>query len=355
LGLASGRYAAAVYDVLAAAVRGSAPPLPHRVALALDATPDVWDRVLMLETCGPWVDRVRRANPQVAAAVRPADNMLRVQGEYAVFQGIAAGAQLAEVAVLAERLGVRVLALKGAARLLSGEAPGRRSLSDIDLMTEPGGATALFDGLMRECGYAIDGAVTPERHRQMLVRAGALPIEIHERLTDAGSSIDAHIWEGAVDVRLGTATLAVPSPTARVLHTVQHALVVHRTVRYRLRDVTDVRTVWAATGVERDAVRQWVARQPYRGAADTLLAAAGVIPEGADRAWGRIRRVAVARLSVPGRDGVRATEDPLVYVASQLAEGSPRVLASLAWRALKRPWYAASIVERFVARARGRS
>jgi hypothetical protein len=358
LGLGSGQYAAAVYDVLAAAVRGSAPPPAHRLALADAASPDVWDRALQLEACGPWVDRVRRATPAIAPALRRADNMLRVQGEYAVFQGIAAAAQLAEVAALAARVGVRVLALKGAARLVAGEAPGRRSLSDIDLMTEAGGATPLFDALVRESGYTVDAAVTPERHLPMLVRAGSVPIEIHERLTDAGSAIDARIWEGAVDVRVGAATLAVPSPTARVMHTLQHALVVHRTVRYRLRDVTDVRTVWAAGGVDYDAVRLWVSKEPYRGAAETLLAAAGVTPyaseAGGERAWARVRRVAVARLAVPRRDGLRASEDPLVYVASQLAEGSPRVLAGLAWRALSRPWHAVGIAQGFVARARGR-
>jgi hypothetical protein len=343
---------------LAAAVRDATPPA-HRVTLAHAATPAVWERVLLLETCGPWIDRVRRGNPAVSATVRPVDDMLRVQGELSLFQGIAAGAQLAEIAALASRLGVRVLALKGAARLLSGEAPGRRSLSDIDLLPEVGGATTLFDALVRECGYAVDAAVTPGRHLPMLVRSGGLPVEVHARLTDRASPMDAAMWDGAVDVRVGTATLTVPSPTARVMHTLQHALIVHRTMRYRLRDVTDVRTVWAASGVDRVAVRQWVAKAPYRGALETLLAAAGVTPYasdgGAEHAWGRVRRVAVARLAVPGRAGVRATDDPLVYVAGQLAEGSPRVLAGLAWRALQRPWHAAAIVEGFVSRARGRA
>jgi hypothetical protein len=357
LGLGSGRYAAGVYDVLAAAVR-DASPLPHRVAVAHAAPLAVWERVLLLETCGPWVDRVRRANPAVGAAVQPAHDMLRIQGEQSVFQGIAAGAQLAEVAALAARVGVRVLALKGAARLLSGETPGRRSLSDIDLLPEAGGATTLFDALVREGGYTVDGAITPDRHLPMLVRSGGVPVEIHERLTDQGTGMDGRMWDGAVDVRVGAATLAVPSPMARVQHTLQHALVVHRTMRYRLRDITDVRTVWGASGVERDAVRRWVAKEPYRAAAETLLAAAGVTPYaedgGAERAWVRVRRVAVARLAVPGRAGVRATDDPLVYVAGQLAEGSPRVLAGLAWRALQRPRHAAAIVEGFLSRARGR-
>jgi hypothetical protein len=190
----------------------------------------------------------------------------------------------------------------------------------------------------------------------MLVRAGGLPIEIHERLTDAGSSVDARMWDGAVDVVVSGATLAVPTPTARVMHTLQHALVVHRTVRYRLRDVTDVRTVWETAGVDHEMVRRWLGGEPYARAAGTLLAAAGVAPYGAtaDRAWERIRRVAVARLAVPARAGVRAPDDPLVYVAGQLSEGSAAVLAGLAWRALMRPAQAATIVEGFVTRAAGR-
>jgi hypothetical protein len=346
-----------VYDVVASAVR-SAPPPPDRALVAHAAAASVWERVLVLEACGAWIDRVRRGNPAIAAALLPADALLREQGEAAVREGLVACGQLAEIAVTAARVGVRVLALKGAARLLGGEVPGRRSLSDIDLLPEAGSATLLFDTLVRECGYTVDGTTTPERHRPMLVRPGALPVEIHDRLSDDGSSVDARIWDGATDVVVGSATLAVPSPTARVLHTLQHALVVHRTVRFRLRDVTDVSTVWAAAGVDHDAVRRWVAGEPYAGPAATLLAAAGVTPYAANaaRAWATVRRVAVARLAVPARAGVRAPDDPLVYVAGQLAEGSPSVLAGLVWRALMRPRHAATIVEGFITRAtqRGR-
>jgi putative nucleotidyltransferase-like protein len=349
------RFAASVYDVLSSAVR-DVPLREDRVAKAHAAAPRVWERALQLEACGPWLDRVRRANPLVAAAVRPVDTVLRAHGQLAVSQGLVAYGQLAELAAVAQRLGVRVLALKGAARLLGGEAPGRRTLSDIDVLPEAGGATALFDALVRECGYTIDSAITPGRHRPMLVRAGGVPVEIHERLTDAGSSVDARIWDGATPVALGGSTLAIPTPTARVMHTLQHGLVVHRTVRYRLRDVTDVKTVWATAGVDHDAVRQWVAKEPYASAAGTLLAAAGVMPYAvrAERAWATVRRVAIARLAVPERIDVRASDDPLVYIAGQLAEGSPAVLAGLAWRALTRPAHAATMVEGFVTRATGR-
>jgi hypothetical protein len=351
------RDGAAVYDVMAAAVRDVPPPL-HAVTVAGAAPAAAWERALQLETCGPWIDRLRRTKPAVAAAVQPADAMLRAQGEAALCQAIAAGGQLTEVGAVAARVGVRVMVLKGAARFLGGEPPGRRLLSDIDLLVQPGaGARRLFEALTRECGYAVDGAVTPDRHLPMLTRAGGVPVEIHERLTDAETgpaSLEARIWDGAVDVAIGEGSLTIPSPTARVLHTLQHALVVHRTMRYRLRDITDVRTVCAASNVDRDAVRHWVVREPYRAAADTLLAAAGVAPwiTTAQAAWTRVRRVAVARLAVPARPGVRPTDDPLVYVAGQLAERSPRVLAGLAWRALSRPGHAAAIIGGFLTRAR---
>ena len=350
------RTSAHVYDVLASAVRG-VPQSSDRVAHAHRAAFGIWDRALTLEACGPWVDRARRGNAALAAAVTPADAALRVQGEVAVRQGLAAYAQLTEIAAVAGRIGVRVLALKGAARLLDGEAPGRRLLSDIDLLTaSPRDATALFDALRRGGDYTVDGAVTPGRHRPMLVRAGGLPVEIHERLSDGGSSIDARVWADATPVSLGGPTLDIPSATLRVMHTLQHALVVHRTLRYRLRDVIDVTTVWAARGVDQDVVRRWVSHEPYAAAAGTLLAAAGATPYAADadRAWSRVRRVAVARLAVPARADVRAPDDPLVYVAGQLAEGSPSVWAGLAWRALSRPRHAVTIIEGFVARAIGR-
>ena len=60
---------------------------------------------------------------------------------------------LGEIAALAHGAGVRVLALKGAARLLSGELAGTRTLSDIDLLI-PGADAERFHALLqRELGY----------------------------------------------------------------------------------------------------------------------------------------------------------------------------------------------------------
>jgi hypothetical protein len=72
----------------------------------------------------------------------------------------------------------------------------------------------------------------------------------------------------------------------------------------------------------------------------------------ANRAWRTVRRVALARLAVPSTPRVAGDLDPLVYVASQLAEGSPAVLAGLAWRALRAPWRTMTTVRGALARGR---
>jgi Uncharacterised nucleotidyltransferase len=317
--------AAAVYDILAAAVRGR--PIPEsRVVQATTAT---WERVLGIEGCGPWIEWARRRNDDLARVLEPARPILRAQAEAAVAHALAAGAQLAEIAALAPSIG-RVLVLKGAARLLSGEPAGRRTLSDIDLLVENPGDWHWV--LQRELGYRPDDTGTPGRHLSALVRDGSLAVEIHTRLSDAGSALDRMIWRDTRHV-MG---LEIPSAVALARHTLVHALVVHRTLRYRLRDVLD------AAQVCRDP--QW----PLNRAERTLVAAAN----GDEPAWRVVRRVALARLAVPSAARVAGDLDPLVYVASQLAEGSPTVLAGLAWRALKAPLRTVATVRGALARGR---
>jgi hypothetical protein len=84
-----------------------------------------------------------------------------------------------------------------------------------------------------------------------------------------------------------------------------------------------------------------------------LLAAAGLGGDvSADRAWRTVRRVALARLAVPATPRVAGDLDPLVYVAGQLAEGSPTVLAGLAWRAVCAPLRTVATVRGAIARGR---
>jgi hypothetical protein len=340
------RDSAAVYDVMSAVVRG-APVRPVSAPIA------VWERAIHIEGCGAFLERARRTG---TIALAPAAPVLKPEGETAVRQAVVAFAQIGEVARIARWAGARVLFLKGSARLLAGERPGQRSINDIDLLVAPGFAARLHRALQDEAGYVVDPAVTPDRHLPMLVhQSGAmLPVEIHEMLTDDGSDLDRAIWYETQTVVVGDVAIEIPSPTARVLHTLAHAIVVHRTVRFRLRDVLDVAAVSAAPGVDQEAVRRFVDGHRNGAAMVTLLAAAGVAPyadRGKDaRAWKTVRRVAVARLAVPARAGVRAPTDPLVYVAGQLAEGSAAVVGGLAWRALSRPRQTAATVRGFVAR-----
>ena len=349
------RDAAAVYGVLSGVVRGT-PASSAECAVARGAPAALWERAVHLEACGAWLERARRAAPM---GLEPAEPLLRAEGETAIRQALVAFAQMSEIARVAERAGVRVLVLKGCARLLSGERPGQRSVADIDLLADPSNAVLLHAALQREAGYVVDGAVTPDRHLPMLVHASGakLPVEIHSQLTDQGSALDRAIWHDTESVALSDVTVSIPSPTSRALHTIAHAIVVHRTLRFRLRDVIDVATVCAAPGVDLDAVRHWIAADRDRPAVETLMAAAGVAPyaAGSERAWKTVRRVAVARLTVPARAGVQAPKDPLVYIAGQLAEGSATVLGGLAWRAFRRPRQTAAAVRGFVTRAAQRT
>jgi hypothetical protein len=319
--------AAAVYDIIAAAVRGS--PIPR----ATDSSPAHWERVLSIEACGPWLEWARRSNPELSRAVEPARPILRAQSEAAVAHALAAGAQLAEIAALAPNVG-RVLVLKGAARLLAGEPAGRRTLSDIDLLVE--NPAAWHRALQRELGYRPDDRGTPGRHLPALVRAGSLAVEIHTRLSDAGSELDAIIWRDTRPM-MG---LEIPSAAALARHTLEHAVVVHRTLRYRLRDVLDAAAVCRPAPVS----------SPGRAAA-ILLAAAGIGGD-RERAWRVVRRVALARLAVPAARSIAGDLDPLVYVASQVAELSPAVMMGLAWRALRQPWRTVATVRGALARGR---
>ncbi|HTD59004.1 MAG TPA: nucleotidyltransferase family protein [Gemmatimonadaceae bacterium] len=323
--------AAAVYDIVSAAVRGRSVSDIGPSSLA------TWERVLCIEACGPWLEWACRRDPGLARAMEPARHIVRAQSEAAVAHALAIGSQLAEIASLAPRYG-RVLVLKGAARLLSGEPAGRRTMADIDLLVER--PTAWHQALQRELGYRPDDTGTPSRHLPALIRAESLAVEIHTQLADRGSGLDTIIWQ---DTRTPVPGLEIPSAVALARHTLEHATVVHRTLRYRLRDVLDVSAVCT------DAPTDF----PIERAAETLVAAAGFRGEReADRAWRTVRRVALARLAVPATPRVAGDLDPLVYVASQLAEGSPAVLAGLAWRAVCAPLRTVATVRGALARGR---
>ncbi len=181
--------------------------------------------MLDLEGCAAWLETARRRNPALADVLGPALPIIRTAGERALRNAVAMVQQLAELAPVAADAGARVLVLKGSARLLAGEIAGSRTMADIDLLVPGPPGAALHKALQSRLGYAPDTTGTPGRHLPTLVRADSLPIEIHGRLADAGSPLDARVWDGARIVPLGGAALEVPSAMVTWLHTLEHGVV----------------------------------------------------------------------------------------------------------------------------------
>jgi hypothetical protein len=257
----------------------------------------------------------------------------------------------------ASALGVRVLALKGAARLLGGEPAGTRTMSDIDLLVDGDGAEELHAALGTTLGYTPDEPGTPDRHLPALGTKAGLPVEIHCHLSDSGSdALDRRMWIGARAAAVD-GSIWIPDATALVMHALDHAVVVHRAARYRLRDVLDV-ALLMTDAVDRDEVRRFVDAHPDRSALRTLLAAAldvpgAVVPDFVEpaqdarerrHAWRRIHRVGRTRLLAPVRAGIPPATDPRVVVLSQLAQGSPGGIVRLAMRAIAMPGRATQLV-----------
>jgi hypothetical protein len=218
--------------------------------------------------------------------------------------------------------------LKGAARFLGGEAVGGRSLADIDVLAAPHDAQRLHEILRREHGYG-SVAAAPEHHLPMLLRVGSLPVEIHVQLGPRLTNLDVRIWRDAVDIPVDGATVAVPSPTAGVMHALEHGALVHWAVRYRLRDLLDVANAWTSR-VDTGEVASYLRTHPHRRALETLAGAAGrfggEIPTLGRRAWRTVRRVAGVRHMVAAHVRSPALAMSLCIAAGVLAEASPRAL-----------------------------
>src|SRR5688572_32872895 len=126
----------AVHDLVARVIRRL--DVDARVVgPALLAPLPVWRRVLGFEGCTAQLDHRLRASALLPRLPDSLRRMLRDETASALRRGVLALRQLADVAALAHRSGMRVLVLKGAARLLAGEEPGARSMSDVDLMVRP--------------------------------------------------------------------------------------------------------------------------------------------------------------------------------------------------------------------------
>jgi Uncharacterised nucleotidyltransferase len=346
----------AVYDIVAAIVAGRIPDAA-RSAAASRAPVEIWQRVLALESCGAWLDRVRRRSPALAEILVPADLLLRASSADALRAGLVAMQQLSAIGHVAAAVQVPVLALKGAARLLGGETAGTRTMSDIDLLVAGEGAEVLHATLRDTLGYTPDRPGTPDRHLSPLTLKAGLPVEIHRHLSDGGSdTLERRMWSASRQVAVG-ASIRMPDATALVMHALEHAIVVHRTARYRLRDVIDI-ALLLTDAVDRAELSEFVAGSADRAAFRTLLSAARDVPLGGPtgmedhaedarercHAWRRILRVGRTRLLAPVRDDIPPAADPRVVILSQLAQASPRGIVRLAMRAIVMPARAAHLL-----------
>ena len=316
----------AIHGVLTAVARSL--PIDARDAdRALDAPVVSWRRVLGFEGCAVQIDQALRASsigPDLPGEVR---ELFRTARQNALRLAVLSQHQLREISALAHAEGVRVLVLKGAAQLLVGHGASR-SMSDIDLLVVPAAGIRFHELLVTRLGYASTGPSYPH-HLPVLARAGSLNIDLHVRLSDVPSPLDAAIWSRTREIMVGEHGLRVPSATSLVLHVLEHGVRLNWMGRYRLRDILDLAALYTADVSTRE-VREYATQGTDRAACETLLSAAHDIeprvPMLHGHAWRTIRRVARTRLALAAlaRDS-RVSERCFRY-AGVAAEASPRTM-----------------------------
>jgi Uncharacterised nucleotidyltransferase len=295
------------------------------IARAFGAPHELWRRALAIEACAVQFDRALRRSAISGSVPSPLREWLSEATTRAVRDALAVPGQVAELAEVARECGTRVLLLKGAARLLSDDVPGGRSLSDVDVLAAPDDARRLHALLQDRLGYQSMSAA-PEHHLPVLSRPGALPIEVHVQLGPRPTSLDERIWRDARELPEG---IAVPSPTGALLHALEHGALVHWAVRYRLRDLLDVAEGWSAD-VDGTEVVRYVRSHTQRRALETTLGAARrfacAIPVIRPSAWRTVRRVARARHVVAAYVRRPELAKSLCIAAGILAEASPKAM-----------------------------
>jgi Uncharacterised nucleotidyltransferase len=329
----------APYELMGA-VLADEKPSANLVARAFAAPHALWRRALALEACAVQFGHRLRHSTGVTVVPPRLRRELSAATAQAVRQALCVPRQIAELATLASECGIRVMVLKGAARLLGGATPGGRSLSDIDVLAAPNEAQHLHAKLRDRLGYDA-ASKAPEHHLPTLSRTGALPVEVHVQLGPCTTGLDARIWRDALTMP-GT-DLVVPSSTGALMHALEHGALVHWAVRYRLRDLLDVGETWTAD-VDGDEVSSYIRAHPQRVALETLLGAArrfaNAMPVGRRPAWRTVRRVARVRHVLAAHVSSPTLAKSLCIAAGVLAEASPKALlrpAQLALFGVKQP------------------
>lgn len=290
-----------------------------------------WERILGFDGCAVQFNHALQRSGHHADAPAALRRLLADATSTALHRALLVQTQLPAIARLAAGSGVRVMALKGAARLLGGEVPAMRSISDIDLLVAPADALALHNALQRELGYSSDDRPYPH-HLAGLTRSRSLGIELHTRLTPTPLPLDSDIWDTARRVDVAGHPIELPSATNIVLHTLEHAVRVNWTGRFRLRDVLDVAALLGPE-VDTDAVAHYVAASDCRrpmaillGAARGRRSPAGDADEGA---WRTVRRVGRTRSMLGAIPRSPLIAERWFRYAGAIAEGSPRTLGRL--------------------------
>jgi hypothetical protein len=315
-----------VYDFVADVLRGAIPDARRRGrAFAIPVT--TWHRVLGFDGCVVQFDRALSKAGLALEAPAELRRLLRDATNTAVQRALLVHAQLAELGACCAARGIRVMALKGAARLLAGELPGARSIADIDLLVAPRDASTLHALLQRELGYIADGKEYAH-HLAGLVRPGSLGIEIHHRLTETPLQLDDMIWTDAQPAP-GAVGVDLPSPTNLLLHTLEHAARVNSAARYRLRDVLDVATL-DSPAFDGTRVARYVSASDCGRPMQILLAAAreanAPTAPRADDAWATVRRVGRTRIALAAWPRAPRIAERFFRYAGVVAEGSPRTI-----------------------------
>ena len=317
----------AVYDLLVDVLQGRVPRVRHR-RVAFEAPAWIWERVLAFEGCAAQADRAlvhAGLRPDASSAV---DRLLRSSSNAALSSATLALRTLGEVAALASTAGARVIVLKGAARLLAGELPGTRAMSDIDLLLARGDAARFHRLLQTELGFRVSGQ-NYSHHLPALVRPGSIGIELHRQLADTALELDGAMFRDTRIIHADGHPLAIPSPTNILLHTLEHATRLNWMVHYRLRDILDVAAL-VTPDVSVEALQRYVRLSSRRLAMETLLSAAHELqplsPSTRDAAWQTVRRVARARLALATVPRDRTTANRVYRYASLIAEGTPRTM-----------------------------
>lgn len=327
----------AIYGLVAATLRGERQRDALR-ARAFAAPIERWERVLGFDGCALHFARALQGAGLAEEVPSTLRTLLREATITAIERAVMVHRQVAEVASLAQRSGIRVMALKGAARLLGGEMPGTRSIADIDLLVRPDDAARLHALLQADLAY-VEDAQPYAHHLAGLTRGGSLGVEVHVRLTPTPLALDDEMWRDSWTVVLRGASVELPSRTSLFLHTLEHAVRVNWTGRYRLRDVADLAALYTPE-VDDARIRRYVEASDCRGPMLTVLGAARRIepriPLGSPRGWRTVNRVGRFRIALATLPRTPRVAERLFRYAGVIAEGRPGTLGRAGLDAARR-------------------